>query len=436
MTRLFLRFYLGVLFILLCAWCIQAYMYSRDPNSNRQGITEWLGGGARLACERLAEPSPQDRPAALHELQQYFDYPVSIIAANEVSPYERDQLSADNDVLATWRNGLFILAPLPNSNEVLQLGPLRNFYDPSQAEWVTGLTTVLLLTAVAIALLLRPVAKQLRLVEDAAVKIAGGDLSARVDESKVASASTLASAFNNMASRSETMVRTQRELLQAVSHELRTPLSRIQFSIDLIRDAKDSQQRETRLVALERAADELDDLVGELLTYVRIETSELAQCQLETALLPVLEEQVEKHALLYPEMAFEIDEAIRGDTFTVPADVRGLERAFGNLLANAGRFAKSRVVMSASESPRGTVVDVDDDGPGIESDDRLRVFDPFVRLDDENHGVGLGLALVRRIVVNQGGSVAAMDSPLGGCRIRLVWPRGDRVATKEGTTQK
>ena len=70
------------------------------------------------------------------------------------------------------------------------------------------------------------------------------------------------------------------------------------------------------------------------------------------------------------------------------------------------------------------VIDIDDDGPGIPEPDRSRVLDPFVRLgtaEGPEGGVGLGLAIVRRIVNQHGGSVEVLASDLGGARIRTTW---------------
>lgn len=108
------------------------------------------------------------------------------------------------------------------------------------------------------------------------------------------------------------------------------------------------------------------------------------------------------------------------------ADRRGFQRALGNLVSNAGRHAKTRVSIHCESMNGSTVIDVDDDGTGIAEADRQRVFEPFVRLQDaaeSGRGVGLGLALVKRIVTQNGGTVEVLDSPLGGCRIRTKWPR-------------
>ena len=71
-----------------------------------------------------------------------------------------------------------------------------------------------------------------------------------------------------------------------------------------------------------------------------------------------------------------------------------------------------------------TIVNVDDDGDGIPESEWSRVLEPFVTLDDDSNecGVGLGLALVKRIVTRHNGSVDVLTSPDGGCRIRTTWP--------------
>ena len=76
-----------------------------------------------------------------------------------------------------------------------------------------------------------------------------------------------------------------------------------------------------------------------------------------------------------------------------------------------------------ADAPGVVVLAVDDDGPGIPAADRVRVFERFTRLaEDRNRadgGAGLGLAIVQSIVQRCGGSVAIVDSPLGGTRIEL-----------------
>ena len=179
MTRLFLRFFFGVLLILFGAWCIQIYaFYLWDPFGNLRHMENWFGGGVRLACKELADTPPQDRPDVLTELQRRFGYPVEITRLDRLSKVERTRLMAGDDVIATWQqNGLCLVGPLPESGEVFQLGPVSLDFGPGRSVMMVGLGCVLLLTAIAIAFLLRPVARQLRLVERTAIEIADGNLS-------------------------------------------------------------------------------------------------------------------------------------------------------------------------------------------------------------------------------------------------------------------
>ncbi|MFM0400572.1 sensor histidine kinase [Paraburkholderia aspalathi] len=97
-----------------------------------------------------------------------------------------------------------------------------------------------------------------------------------------------------------------------------------------------------------------------------------------------------------------------------------------NLLENALAHGRSRVIVGARlDETRQMILEVEDDGPGIAAEDRERVFEPFVRLapgGEEGSGFGLGLALVRRAVYLQGGSIGISTSALGGACFRVTLP--------------
>jgi two-component system sensor histidine kinase RstB len=397
------------------------------PDYDLRGIEESLGGWMRLTADKLDAAPTGERQAVLAQLQEQFDFPIDIAGRADLPAWPAGRIAGGEDVVFYEEDPrpsdrYFAATPLSDLTEVVRFGPFPSFKTEQKAA-TTTLALVLLPAALAIALLLRPVARQLRHVEHAAMAIARGDLSARVDQRRVRSARPLAQAFNNMAGRTEALVRTQRELLQAVSHELRTPLSRIRFAADLIETANDDDERKRRLESLDGATEELDQLVGELLSYVRMETTELELNREHVALKDTLEVVIPKHAALYPSIQFELDESV-GKVSAVFAERTGLQRALGNLLSNAGRFAKSRVTIRTESADGATIVDVDDDGDGIPAPERERVFEPFVRLENGTNGpgVGLGLALVIRIVTQHGGGVEVLGSPLGGCRIRTTWP--------------
>src|SRR5512140_700858 len=100
-----------------------------------------------------------------------------------------------------------------------------------------------------------------------------------------------------------------------------------------------------------------------------------------------------------------------------------MRRAIRNLVESAVTSGK-RAAVSVDDSERAYEVVVDDEGPGIATADRARVFEPFVRLESsrnvETGGTGLGLTLVKAIAEGHGGKVVLEDSPAGGLRARLV----------------
>jgi len=99
-----------------------------------------------------------------------------------------------------------------------------------------------------------------------------------------------------------------------------------------------------------------------------------------------------------------------------------LEEMLGNLVDNACKWARSRVVIAARAEGESIVCTVDDDGPGLPEDQRAAVFDRGTRLDESVPGYGLGLAIVRDIAELYGGSISLEVSPLAGLRAVLTLP--------------
>lgn len=396
------------------------------PEYGLRQIEDSIAGWGQLTADKLRDPA--NRYEALKRIQTRFDFPIEVLKESELPQETRSRFKPDRDsvIYFTGMDRWYAATRMADSEDVVRFGPFPSFEHIEQKAAATTLALVLLPAAIAIALLLRTVSSQLRQVENAAMAIATGQLNARVDERRVGSAQPLARAFNHMASRTEALVKTQRELLQAVSHELRTPLARIRFAIELIETAKGEQELKHRLDSLDVAAGELDELVGELLRYVRLETTEHVQNKEQIVVHDVLEMLVPKYAALFPTIAFTTSFEQSSDDVLVYADRLGFQRVLGNLLSNAGKFARSKVHVTVRTEAKSTVITVDDDGVGIPEADRERVFEPFVRLDNNlsqnDCGVGLGLALVQRIVNQHDGSVRIINGSLGGCRLEVVWP--------------
>jgi two-component system sensor histidine kinase RstB len=433
MIRLFLNFYIGVFAILVVAWAIQTYEFEQRIHTEGIRIVEKIvGGSVRLSRNLIDETNDiTSRDRTLAYINGLFDYKVQIVDADLAPNFANERFQQGDSVVALVVAGeedLVFGTPLADDTQLLVFGPCPiGISAPSRLHLMTGLGTIMLVVAGAIALLLRPVALQMSAMEKAATAIAGGDLTTRVKVCDVPSASTLARALNTMANRVERLLLTQKELLQVVSHELRTPLSKIHFAIDLIRDTTDDAERSERLDSLERSTTQLDELVAELLQYVKFETGQIPLDVEDIPLLPLVVEIIEEQSFINPAIRFEVGAELRKSRPTLPADRHRLKRAIGNIVSNAGRFAASTVVIDATITDRTVRIHIDDDGTGIAEENQTRVFEPFFRCDESKGGAGLGLALVRRIIDRHGGSADCSKSPLGGARFQLTLPRDDTI---------
>lgn len=104
----------------------------------------------------------------------------------------------------------------------------------------------------------------------------------------------------------------------------------------------------------------------------------------------------------------------------------GIRRVLRNLADNAAHHAQDRIAFTLGERNGSVLLTIDDDGPGIPPDERGRVWERFVRLDEsrsgDEGGSGLGLSIVAELVAAHSGSVAIADSDLGGTRVEVMLP--------------
>lgn len=231
----------------------------------------------------------------------------------------------------------------------------------------------------------------------------------------------LAAAFNQMLTALDASRQRQRQLVADASHELRTPLTSLRTNIDLLtmsgNDARLSAESRAELLEDIRAqAEELTGLIGDLTELAR---DEPARAQVETLDLADIvhhaAERVRRRAL-----RAEIEVFTR--PWWVVGEAWALERAVTNLLDNAAKWSPEGGTVTARLSDG--VLTIDDQGPGIAEEDRVRIFDRFWRSDDSRTlpGSGLGLAIVRQVAERHSGTVQAMENSAGGARLVLRLP--------------
>ncbi len=297
-----------------------------------------------------------------------------------------------------------------------------------------------LATFVLVLLFSRPLVR----LRKAARQLAGGNLSARVEEttSRVLRSNSdefqgLAHDFNHMAERLESLVGAQRLLLRDVSHELRSPLSRLSVALELAHEDAPPELGE-HLARIEREAKKLNQLIGQLLTLSSMETRESTSTFKPVSLNELCEQIV-------PDAEYEAQQ--RPCTVVIEQDhecvIRGdwelLYRAIENVVRNAIRYteAGTQVTLRITETFMGgqqvAAIEVSDRGPGIPEADLERIFRPFYRLDGSRSsatgGFGVGLAITERAVRLHGGTVRATNRPGGGISIQMIFPLDHRESS-------
>nr|WSW44170.1 HAMP domain-containing histidine kinase [Streptomyces sp. NBC_01001] len=233
----------------------------------------------------------------------------------------------------------------------------------------------------------------------------------------------LARTVNDTLDRLERSDARQRQFTADASHELRNPLAAVRSRLEVALDRPDRESVAAALADTER----LQRIAADLLLLARLDGGPVPAPRTEPVDLALLaaEDLARRPS---PRVPLPLDAPA-----PVPAagDPARLERALANLVDNALRHARTQVVVRAAaesaEYPGGagwTVLEVEDDGPGIPAADRDRVFERFVRLDADRGraggGTGLGLPIVREIARAHGGEARALPPRAGGPGIRLV----------------
>ncbi|MFB4296072.1 sensor histidine kinase [Actinomadura sp. NTSP31] len=217
----------------------------------------------------------------------------------------------------------------------------------------------------------------------------------------------LADSINATLERLEEAVARQRAFVVDVSHELRSPLAGLRMELELALADPDATDLPDTLRALLSNTDRVGAVVDDLLALARLEADR--NFPRETV---DLTELADEEVLRRPRRA-RVTVLSEGPV-TVSGGRSELSRLLTNLIDNADRHARSAVtVIVCTEEPATAVVEVIDDGRGIEPEDRERVFERFTRLNEGRHrdagGTGLGLAISRDIAAAHGGSLVLAD---------------------------
>jgi two-component system OmpR family sensor kinase len=315
------------------------------------------------------------------------------------------------------RRGSAVLVLTESSS--LDLGPTVRWFLLASAATV-------LLGALVAARLSKRLTQPLREADVATQRIASGDLSTRVPvpegDDEVAD---LARSINSMAGALERSKGLEQQFLLSVSHDLRTPLTSIRGYAEAIADGTTRDPRAAGEVILTESR-RLERLVRDLLDLARLESRQFTLDQRPVDLVDVATATVDGFRPDADTNNLALTMSGSSEAIVVQADPDRLAQVVANLVDNALKYARTSVAVGVSRSDRDAVLVVDDDGPGIATEDLPHVFE---RLYVSRHepvrretGSGLGLAIVRELVEAMGGSIAAQRAPNGGARMIVRLP--------------
>ena len=279
---------------------------------------------------------------------------------------------------------------------------------------------------------LRPV----RAISGRVAAISGSTLDERVPEPDSGDEiAELAALMNEMLDRLQAASDRQRAFTADASHELRAPLSTLLAAAEVAEVSSDPQKLQELSAKIGSEARRMQALISDLLDLARLDEQRREELLHTVDLRAVCEHAIER--VNGPDVTVTLAGTPAQPIVGVESQI---ERAVFNLVENAVAHADQHVLITLVESVTAVAVMVEDDGPGIPPEDRVRVLDRFVRLDESRQrrtgGSGLGLSLSHAIARRHRGSIDVGDSEhLGGARVTIELPLpGTEPAEPTATT--
>jgi signal transduction histidine kinase len=448
LVRIFLAFWL-IIAIMIGIATISGYTYSermREALQSFEGSDMMLAAssslqdGGRSGLEQWLRELPGNTPMAVFVVdrrgKELLDrnLPYSIQEAMRRFGGPRDRSRTPPPDSANLRPARPLTQLIGPDDRVYTL-----FVTPRRGragQWLnekTGLYFLLLSVTVSAAisyLLARAISRPVSRFREAAVAIAGGNFDTRVTESVGARRDEighLARDFDRMADELQHSWHEKTELTRNVSHELRSPLARLRVALELARREAGDLPEFTRI---DKETERLDELIGQILDYSKMEArtgDEPSPIKLDELLHAVVDDvQYECRSTgidgVSVDLSIEGSPCIKGFAFA-------LNSAVENVLRNAVRHspANQSVTVALREESGRAVIEICDQGGGVDSSELDSLFEPFFRTksttSDRNlSGTGLGLAIARRAVQKNAGTISASNISDGGLCVTIELP--------------
>ena len=276
----------------------------------------------------------------------------------------------------------------------------------------------------------RSLLKPIRQLQHASQLMAAGDLSARVGSASQRhdEIGRLGRDFNFMSQQVEILLSSQKRLLADISHELRSPLARLQLSIGIVQQQAETMNDDflrTSLDRIEKEAVQIEKMIAQVLMLSRLDNPHTLQHQ-QSIDMPALLSAIISDAQFEAQEQNKQVVLLDNEPATVLGDAQMLSSAIENVLRNAVKYANKRIEVQMLKDEHCLNIIISDDGKGINDSQIMRIFEPFYReslaRDRDSGGVGLGLAIAHRAVVQHKGSIQAKNLANSGLQVSIALP--------------
>jgi two-component system sensor histidine kinase CpxA len=462
-TKIFLSFWLTEFLIIICTIFILSHQFESNEvvytslfamleSNAKRSVEAYTAGGCKAMQAipntfPLDSPGPSDQPAILFDpsgkaLCQQVD---EKLYAPAVAKIRKDGYLLGEKHGPGYLEGIQAKDAHGAAYAYLVRGTYpKEVYIPYREELprlVISLIVSVLVTFGITMVITRPIGS----LREAARQLAAGNLRARAKWPRgKANRKTgdelwgLVYDFNEMAERMESLVDAQMLLLRDVSHELRSPLARLSVALELAREEAQPGMGD-QLNRIEREAERLNSLIGQLLSLSHLESTTRLPDRLRVSLGNVVTD-------LLPDMDYEAQRRNCGVSFVDAGHPTGKTGGVGEVLGSPellGRAVENVIRNAIAYTAEGTsveihlfeenrvgthfaVLQVKDHGPGVPDAALRSIFRPFYRLDLSRQrstgGYGVGLAITERAVRLHGGAVTARNASEGGLIVEMRLP--------------
>lgn len=269
--------------------------------------------------------------------------------------------------------------------------------------------------------------RSVRAVAAAAERIAGGDLTQRVDIRTNDETGELAAAFNNMAEKLQELLSREREVmairsrfLNTISHEFRTPLTGILISTELLEtygQKMNTEQVTSEINKIKLRVNDLRSLMDDFMLHSSTDSLREMFTPSDTDLTAIVTQSLEQHIPVAAISGIEIQKDYEDTPCIINGDAKLLQYMFVNLIGNAVKYSQSggKVIVSILLSAHRCTVVIADSGIGIPAIEADKIFRPFFRAANTSQvpGAGLGLSIVKEFTELHGGDISFTSTSAG-----------------------